>query len=201
MTFERLLSPLQVGPRLIRNRVLSTAHVPGIESGGLPGDDYIAYQRARARGGAGMQISGSATIHRTGAVGQGRSLDNTRPGIVEAYGRLAEAIHGEGGTFLIQLGHAAGTVNDTDVGRPLLAPSAVQSTLIRETPRAMSLAEIAAPPDEAEACDLDIAVNPPSIGSPWCRWYDALSLIVSDRLNTDAAPLGRNPDGMHGISP
>nr|NIP75575.1 hypothetical protein [Xanthomonadales bacterium] len=140
--FPHLLSPINIGPKLIRNRVLSTAHVPGIEQGGLPGADYIAYQRARAKGGAGLQISGSATIHRTGSVGQGRSLDNTAPGIVEGYNRLAEAIHAEGGSFLIQLGHAAGTVNDTDVDRPLLAPSAVQSTLIRETPRAMALADI-----------------------------------------------------------
>ncbi|MDH3668354.1 MAG: FAD-dependent oxidoreductase [Paracoccaceae bacterium] len=140
--FPHLLSPVNIGPRLIRNRVLSTAHVPGIEEGGLPGPDYIAYQQARAKGGAGLQISGSAAIHRTGSVGQGRSLDNTAPGIVEGYARLADVIHDEGGTFLIQLGHAAGTVNDTDVGRPLLAPSGVQSSLIRETPRAMTLSDI-----------------------------------------------------------
>ena len=140
--FPHLLAPVNIGPRLIRNRVLSTAHVPGIEKGGLPGADYIAYQRARAKGGTGLQISGSATIHRTGGVGQGRSLDNTRPGIVEGYKRLADAIHAENGTFLIQLGHAAGTVNDTDLDRPLLAPSAVQSNLIRETPRVMTLADI-----------------------------------------------------------
>ena len=140
--FPNLLSPIQIGPKLIRNRVLVTAHVPGLESGGLVTDDYIAYQRGRARGGAGMQISGSAAVHRTGSVGHGRSLDNTKPEIVEGYRRLADAIHAEGGTFLIQLGHAAATVNDQDVGRPLLAPSAVQSTLVRETPRVMSRSDI-----------------------------------------------------------
>ena len=141
-TFTHLLSPISIGPRLIRNRVLVTAHVPGVEEGGLVNDVYIAYQRARARGGAGLQISGASAVHRTGSVGSGRGLDNTNPRIVDGYRRLADAVHAEGGTFLIQLGHAGATVNDTDAGRPLLAPSPVQSALIRETPREMSLADI-----------------------------------------------------------
>lgn len=140
--FPHLLSPIAIGPRTLRNRVLVTAHVPGLESGGVVNDAYIAYQRARARGGAGLQVSGSTAVHRTGGVGHGRGLDATRPGAVEGYRRLADAIHAEGGAFLVQIGHAAATVMDTAAGRPLLAPSAVQSSLIRETPRVMSLAEI-----------------------------------------------------------
>lgn len=141
-SYPNLLSPIDIGPFRIRNRALITAHVPGLERDGLASAAYIAYQRARARGGAGLQISGAATIHRTGAVGAGRGLDNTRPGAAEAYKRLAEAVHDEGGRFLIQLGHAAATVSDSDVGRPLWAPSAVASELNRETPRAMRQADI-----------------------------------------------------------
>lgn len=141
--FEHLLSPIQIGAKIIRNRALVTAHVPGLEKGGLVSDAYIAYQRARAHGGAGLQISGSSTIHSTGSVGAGRSLDNTKPEIVEGYKRLAEAIHAEGGRFLIQLGHSAATVNDQDVGRPLIAPSAVPSQLLKEMPQVMSTAMIA----------------------------------------------------------
>ncbi len=136
--FEHLLSPIEIGPRTIRNRALVTAHVPGLEKDGLASDAFIAYQRARAKGGAGLQISGSSTIHATGAVGAGRSLDNRKPEIVETYKRLADAIHEEGGRFLVQLGHAAATVNDQDVGRPLWAPSAVPSQLVREMPEVMT---------------------------------------------------------------
>lgn len=140
--FKHLLSPISVGPRRLRNRVLVTAHVPGVEKDGLVNDAYIAYQRARAHGGAGMQISGSTAVHRTGSVGAGRSLNNTRADIVDGYGRLAEAIHGEGGAFLIQIGHSAATGSDTDAGRPLWAPSPVASSIVREIPRQMSLGEI-----------------------------------------------------------
>lgn len=141
-TYSALLSPLTVGPFELRNRVLVTAHVPGIEAGGLVNDAYIAYQRARARGGAALQISGSTAVHRTGAVGKGRSLDNTNPQIVEGYKRLADAIHDEGGRFLVQFGHAAATVNDTDAGRPLWGPSPVASELVREVPYTMRTADI-----------------------------------------------------------
>ena len=95
--FSNLLSPVQVGAKKIRNRVLISAHVPGIEKDGLVSDAYIAYQRARAKGGAGLQVSGSAAVHATGSVGAGRSLNNTKPEIVEGYQRLADAMHAEGG--------------------------------------------------------------------------------------------------------
>lgn len=140
--FAHLLSPLTLGPITLRNRVVMTAHVPGIEERGLPGADYIAYHRARAAGGAGLQISGSSAVHRTGGVGGGRGLHANGEGAVEAYGRLADAVHAEGGRFLVQLGHAGATVNDTDAGRPLLAPSPVMSGLVRETPKEMSQGEI-----------------------------------------------------------
>ena len=141
--FEHLLSPIKIGPKTIKNRVLVTAHVPGVEKGGLVNDAYVAYQRARARGGAGLQISGSSAVHETGSVGTGRALNNANPDIVETYKQLADGIHAEGGHFLIQLGHAAATVNDQDVGRPLIAPSPVQSQLARETPQVMTRSMIA----------------------------------------------------------
>ncbi len=136
--FQHLLTPIQIGPKLIRNRALVTAHVPGLERDGLVTDAYIAYQRARAKGGAGLQISGSTSVHATGSVGAGRSLNNTKPEIVEGYKRLSDAIHAEGGRFLIQLGHSAATVNDQDLDRPLWAPSAIPSQILKEMPQAMT---------------------------------------------------------------
>ncbi|MEM8685768.1 MAG: mycofactocin system FadH/OYE family oxidoreductase 2, partial [Pseudomonadota bacterium] len=137
-SFQHLLKPIQIGSTTIRNRVLVTAHVPGLEKDGLASEAFIAYQQARARGGVGLQISGSSSVHATGSVGAGRSLNNTKPEVVEGYQRLAEAIHGEGGRFLVQLGHAAASVNDQDAGRPLWAPSAVPSQLVREMPEVMT---------------------------------------------------------------
>lgn len=140
--FEHLLSPVEVGPFTLRNRVLVTAHVPGLEAGGHVNDDYIAYQSAKARGGAALQITGSTAVHRTGAVGAGRGLNASDDTCIDGYQRLADAVHRHDGRFLVQLGHAGANVADTDAGRPLLAPSPIMSRLSRETPKELTVGEI-----------------------------------------------------------
>ena len=140
--YKHLLSPIDVGPFTLRNRVLVTAHVPGIETNGQVNEAYIRYQIAKTKGGAALQISGSTAVHRTGAVGAGRGLNASDDGCIEGYKRLADAVHDLGGRFLIQLGHAGANVTDTDAGRPLLAPSPIMSRLSRETPKQMTIGEI-----------------------------------------------------------
>jgi len=142
-SFEHLLSPLQVGPKQLRNRVLISAHVPRLAVDNLPSAAYIAYHRVRARGGAGLQITGATAVHPTGTLGTSESLKNLDDRIVPGYRKLATAVHDEGGTILAQLAHSAATLNVSDAGRPLWAPSPVQSELARETPHEMTRDDIA----------------------------------------------------------
>ena len=107
-SFEHLLSPLQVGPKLLRNRVLISAHVPRLAVDNLPGAAYIAYHRVRARGGAGLQITGATAVHPTGTLGTPDSLENLDDRIIPGYRQLADAVHGEGGTILAQLARSKG---------------------------------------------------------------------------------------------
>jgi 2,4-dienoyl-CoA reductase-like NADH-dependent reductase (Old Yellow Enzyme family) len=60
-----LLSPIDVGSLTLRNRVVSTAHGSFLEyyRPGHPGDQYLAYQERRARGGAGMIILQPIHVH------------------------------------------------------------------------------------------------------------------------------------------
>ncbi len=142
-SFTNLLSPLQVGPRRLRNRVLVTAHVPGLADKGDITEAYIGYHRAKARGGAGLQITGSTQVHETGSIGGGgREISNLLAGITDGYKRLSDAVHSEGGTMLVQLGHSAATVDYGDIGRPLWAPSPVASNLLRQVPHELTIAEI-----------------------------------------------------------
>ena len=63
--FPHLLSPLKVGAKTLRNRVLVTGHVTGVEEGGLASEAFVAYHARRARGGAGLQLSGTFRFYRT----------------------------------------------------------------------------------------------------------------------------------------
>ena len=141
-SFQNLLSPLQVGPVKLRNRVLISAHVPRLAVDNKPGPDYIAYHRARAQGGAGMQLTGATPVHPSGLMGTTYSLANLDDSIIPGYSALSNAVHEEGGRILAQLGHGAATLAVSSVGQPLWAPSAIQSEYARETPRPMGDAEI-----------------------------------------------------------
>ncbi len=143
MPYPHLLSPLKVGPKTLRNRVLVTAHVPGLADGGVPGDRYIAYHRARARGGVGLQLTGATPVHRTSASIEGAGLINIDDRIVPGYRRLADAVHAEGGCILAQLAHYGATISAGEAGLPLWAPSPRASELVRQVPHEMTAAEIA----------------------------------------------------------
>ena len=139
--FPHLLSPIRIGPRRLRCRVLVTAHEIRLAEGGAPGPRYTAYHRARARGGAGLQITGCTAVHRTGGLGSGGTLVNVDDGIVDGYRRLSAAVHEEGGTILAQLGHSAATTPSTDPGAPAWAPSALSGDLMRNGQRAHAMSE------------------------------------------------------------
>jgi 2,4-dienoyl-CoA reductase-like NADH-dependent reductase (Old Yellow Enzyme family) len=141
-SFPLLLSPLQIGAKTVRNRILITGHVPRLADNNKVGERYVAYHRARARGGAGLQITGAQGVHPTGPLGSHYSLTNMDDSVIPGYRRLADAVHAEGGTILAQLSHSAATLAISDAGRPLWAPSPVQSELARETPRELTAADI-----------------------------------------------------------
>jgi mycofactocin system FadH/OYE family oxidoreductase 2 len=141
--FSHLFSPLRVGPIIVRNRVLVTGHQPGLADDTLPGERYIAYQRARARGGAALQITGATSVHPSGWYYGSGFLANFDDRVIPGYQRLAEAVHAEGGRMLAQLAHAGALGHAALQGRPLWAPSPVPAELYREVPHEMTLSEIA----------------------------------------------------------
>jgi 2,4-dienoyl-CoA reductase-like NADH-dependent reductase (Old Yellow Enzyme family) len=63
--FDHLLSPIDVGPLHLRNRVVATAHGSFLDfyRPGEPPDRYVAYQERRARGGVGLIILQPIHVH------------------------------------------------------------------------------------------------------------------------------------------
>ena len=85
VSFPHLLSPLQVGPKRLRNRVLVTAHVPGLAVAGVPGEDYVAYHRARAKGGVGLQVTGATPVHWSSTLGRSNAISNLDDRVIPGY--------------------------------------------------------------------------------------------------------------------
>ena len=93
--FPHLLSPLRVGPKRLRNRVLVTSHVPGLAEAGVPGEHYAAYLRARAKGGAGLQITGATPVHASSSLGRSNAIENLDERVIPGYRILRQRREGQ----------------------------------------------------------------------------------------------------------
>ncbi|HEY5430452.1 MAG TPA: FAD-dependent oxidoreductase [Solirubrobacteraceae bacterium] len=140
--FPGLLSPLQVGPVSVPNRVISTSHQTSLVHDHLPTDDLLAYHEARARGGVGAIFLEATAVHRTGLL-TAHTIGGFAPEIVPAYRRLSERLHPHGTRLFVQLFHGGREQISASPKAPAVAPSAVPSLRFKSEPRALTLREIA----------------------------------------------------------
>ena len=104
----------------------------------------VAYQAARAKGGAGLLITGNRVVHPTSTTGFPRVAWAYLPDALEADRRLTIAVHEHGAVIFAQLNHFGlnATSDSADDLRVLWGPSAVKSPAYGETPKAMEHEDI-----------------------------------------------------------
>jgi 2,4-dienoyl-CoA reductase-like NADH-dependent reductase (Old Yellow Enzyme family) len=141
--FPRLLSPLPLGPRVAKNRIVSTPHTTGFAEGGFPGERWLAYEREKARGGAGtIMMFGSASVHPSSPVAAAGGVEYWDPAVVPHLARLADALHAFGALAIAQLAHWGRGGLGTYADWPLLAPSDEPDETHHGIPHTLSRAEI-----------------------------------------------------------
>jgi 2,4-dienoyl-CoA reductase-like NADH-dependent reductase (Old Yellow Enzyme family) len=142
--FSHLFSPISIKGVSIRNRIVSTGHDTDLGRHGLPTEELIAYQRARAQGGAGLIIVQVVAVHESARY-TAEVLMGTQDESVPHFRRLFDAIHAEGAAAFVQLFHP---------GRELLwrkgglvqtpvAPSVAPTERFRLVPRELTRGLIA----------------------------------------------------------
>ncbi|MDW6024732.1 FAD-dependent oxidoreductase [Mesorhizobium sp. BAC0120] len=134
-----LLSPLAIRGARLKNRIMSTGHDTTLPTAALVNDALIAYQEARARGGAGLIIVQVAGVHETARYTNHilmASSDECIPG----YRRLAEAVHAYGTTIFGQLFHPGREITEAQGGLLAVAyaPSEVPNERYHVMPRPLS---------------------------------------------------------------
>ena len=127
-SFPQLLSPLQVGRKEARNRIVSTAHGEQWAHGGLITEHLIQYHERRAAGGTGLLVTfGSASIYPAAANASLVSLwdERNEPGLTE----MAARVRAHGALLLAQATHRG--IRETPMGAddPLQAPSPLPGSL------------------------------------------------------------------------
>ena len=144
MSFSHLFTPFTIKSTEIRNRIFSTGHDTYLPEGGLPSDALIAYQRARARGGAGLIVIQVVGVHETARYTEAL-LMGTSDDCIPHFRRLCEAIHDEGAKVCVQLFHPGRELlgRPDGVVQPAFAPSHAPSERFKVIPKEMSPALIA----------------------------------------------------------
>ncbi|MCY4480435.1 MAG: FAD-dependent oxidoreductase [Rhodospirillales bacterium] len=138
-----LWSPFRLGGIELRNRFVLLAHWNGLDApDGTPTEELAAYYATRARGGAGLIVTGSHAVHPIGQMcpNYGRAWDREA---VPAYQRLVEAVHPYGAHAFAQLNHA-GHTSLSHPPRELWAPSQMPEPYSRYNTVEMGPAEIEA---------------------------------------------------------
>ncbi|MFM8410859.1 MAG: FAD-dependent oxidoreductase [Alphaproteobacteria bacterium] len=136
MRFPRLFSPLRIGPRESRNRVVFGAHFtmfsePSATWGepGHFGERLGRYLAERAAGGAGLVIAGQAQVHPTTAYQMPNNATAWDDEAVPHFRRLVSAVHRHGSLVFLQLAHNGGVNQGTWSRLPVWTASDVPNSL------------------------------------------------------------------------
>lgn len=118
-TYSNLMQPLDLGPTRVRNRLFNPPHGTTLGHQGVVSDDLIAYHRTRARGGVGLIILESMTVHPSYGFEEAFLYAGSDK-IIDGLNRLALACRAEGTPVFGQLFHAGRGVRlSHDGSRPL----------------------------------------------------------------------------------
>ena len=138
---DLLFTPIKINQLELKNRILLPAMHMNMARDFLVTDPLIDFYALRAKGGAGAIVVGFATIDELsgGQTNIGAHKDEYIPGLK----KLADAIKDNGSRAVLQINHAGKNSHSMMLGgKSPVAPSAVQSRMTRETPRALEKDEI-----------------------------------------------------------
>jgi 2,4-dienoyl-CoA reductase-like NADH-dependent reductase (Old Yellow Enzyme family) len=141
MTLSHLLSPLDIGPVTVRNRIVSTSHQTTLVADHLPTDEFVAYQAARAAGETGLIIMEAVAVAPSGLL-TAHTLGGYLEPIVEGYRRVVAAVQQPGGRLFVQLFHGGREQIASAPRAPAVSSSALPSARYHTEPRALRTDEV-----------------------------------------------------------
>jgi 2,4-dienoyl-CoA reductase (NADPH2) len=147
LPYPHLFAPLSLGHVTLPNRVLMGSMHTNLEEAPNGFARQAAFFAERARGGAALMVTGGYSPNQDGRLFQVACvLDKDSP--LDGHRLVTAAVHKEAGRILLQVLHAGRYAKHRDS----VAPSAVRAPINKETPRAMSDAEIERTLDDYARC-------------------------------------------------
>lgn len=137
MSYPRLLTPLNLGFTQLKNRVLMGSMHTNLEEAENGFKRLAAFYALRAEGGVGLIVTGGISPNIEGKLAPNRALMTTRHDVKD-HQLITQAVHNVEGKICMQILHAGRYAYQ----KQLVAPSALQSTIIPLTPKALSSTEV-----------------------------------------------------------
>lgn len=138
---DHLLAPLELGPATLRNRIVSTSHQTTLVADHLPTEDFLAYQGARAVGGAGLIVMEAVAVAPSGLL-TSHTLAGYFDSTAEGYRRVAAAVQPHGTKLFVQLFHGGREVISSAPRPEVVSASARPSQRFQTEPRALRTDEV-----------------------------------------------------------
>lgn len=139
--YPHLFSPLQLGTRTLRNRIVFGAHTANMAVNGVPTEQHAAYYEERAMGGAAMIVVEPMPVHAAAVLTRG-NFRHSDDSVIPHFRKVTEAIRRHGAVAIQQLYHI-GAHGDSDLSfHPHWSPSGGPSYHDSDGSHAMTEAEI-----------------------------------------------------------
>ena len=175
----KLLQATKIGGLELRNRIVMPAINLGYCEDGYIGERLINFYRERAQGGAGLIVVGGCGVDPYPLHGM---IDLGDDRFVPGHRQLTGVIKGAGARVGAQLYHGGRYASSRATGRQPIAPSAIPSTIFRETPREMTgedirqvIADFAAAARRAKEAGYDLVEVIASAGYLICQFFSPVS--------------------------
>ena len=144
LRFPHLFSPFGIRGIEIPNRIFSTGHDTDLARHGLPSDALVAYQEARAKGGAGLIVVQVVAVHDTARY-TAEVLMGTSDDCIPHFRTLFRTIRAHGTRAFVQLFHPGRELLWRREGlvQPCYSASSTPTERFRLIPRELSVEMIA----------------------------------------------------------
>ena len=120
---EHLFSPIKIRNLTVKNRIMSTGHDTTMPTEGIINERLLAYQRARAEGGAGLIVLQVSGVHESARYTT-HLLMATEPNCVDGYRKMAAMCHEYGTKVFAQIFHPGREIMEAGEGLLAVAYSA-----------------------------------------------------------------------------
>ena len=136
-SLPNLFTPIIIGQRTIRNRIVFLPHATGLGIEGLPSAAHAAYYARRAEGGVGMIVQEATPVH-VASLGRPTHVKGYDPRVAAPMRQISDAVHKGGAMMLAQISHRGLGAMPMFSGMAVWAPSPSRSPHTGEIAHALT---------------------------------------------------------------